>query len=115
MALFNLLRKKPNLETLTLENIDKVKELGKTDFYKVITDKQCKFRFGSTKIDAWKQNVRLDNMPQVMKAVEKFEKGYGKIGYYKGHIEKIKRAYESKNYEDFQQEVGELLVSINWE
>ena len=100
---------------VTLENIDEVEDLHRTDFYKLITGQECEFRFGSTEIPPWKQNVRPDNMEQVMKAVQKFERRHGADGYYGEHIDRIKEAYNKKNYDKFSQEIGELLVSINWD
>ena len=94
---------------VTLENIDEVEDLHRTDFYKLITGQECEFRFGSTEIPPWKQNVRPDNMAQVMKAVQKFEKWQRENGCYTGHFDRIKKTYENKNYYSFQQEIGELL------
>jgi len=50
-----------------------------------------------------------------MHAVSIFEKSYGGIGYYKGHIRRLKEFYAAKNHPAFQQEMGELLVSIDWD
>ena len=99
----------------TLEDIDGVESLHRTEFYKVITNADCEFNFGSTQVDPWRQNVRPDNMDQVMKAVEKFEKRHGGVGYYQGHVDRIREAYLAKDHETFQQEIGELLVSISWD
>lgn len=100
---------------LTLENISEVESLHRTDFYRLMTGQDPEFSFGSTKLPPWKPQVRPDNMDQVMTAVEKFEKRHGGVGYYGGHCERIREAYTTRNYDAFQQEIAELLVSINWD
>ncbi|MBI2124648.1 hypothetical protein HYT92_02540 [Candidatus Pacearchaeota archaeon] len=100
---------------ISLEGIGKLESLHRTEFYELITGQKCEFRFGSTEIPSWKQNVRPDNMNQVMDAVQKFEKRHGNEGYYRGHVDRIREAFNAKNYDSFQQEIGELLVSIEWD
>ena len=102
-------------DEITLDTIDAVKSLHRTDFYKIITGQDCEFCFGSTEVPPWRQNVRPDNMDQIMKVVEKFEKRHGSVGYYQGHVDRIREAYSKKDYDTFQQEIGELLVSIDWD
>jgi len=98
---------------LTLEGIEEVESLHKTDFYKIITGQECPFNFGSTRVHPWTQNVRQDNMNQIMRAVEKLENCHGRA--YSRHTDTLRQAYEDEDYDTFQQEIGELLVSICWD
>jgi hypothetical protein len=100
---------------VSLESIGNVDSLHKTDFYRLVAGQKCMFRFGSTEIPLLEQNVRPNNMGEIMTAVQKFEKRHGREGYYSGHIEKIREAFRADDYATFRHEIGELLVSIEWD
>jgi len=104
-------------KNITLDTLDGVNSLHKDEFYFLMTGVECPYTFGSTqvKVNSKKKIIREDNMDIVMKAVEKFEKRYESVGYYTGPVERIREAYKQNNFEDFHQEILELLVNINFD
>lgn len=102
---------------ITLDTLDCVESLHKSDFYQLITGMEPPYTFGSTQVefDSKKNVLREENMGKIMTAVEKLEKRYEGVGYYTGPVERIRDAYTQKDFRMFYQEILELLVNINFD
>jgi len=97
---------------VTLDTLDQVESLHRTDFYRVITGgEDPDFGIGVTEVHPFKERV-IKNKEKIMKAIKLFEKRHGNIGYYKTHIKEAKEAYKENNYKAFQESVGNILVDI---
>lgn len=101
-------------KNITLDTLDVVESLHKSEFYFLMTGKEVSYAINSTEVpvDPKKHIIREDNMDIVMKAVNKFEKRYSDVGYYTGPVERIREFYKQNNFEEFHQEILELLVNI---
>ena len=97
---------------LTLDNLEDIESLHRTDFYKLITGvEEIPFGVATTAIDPFRNRVTYENMNQFMQAINLFEKRHGGE-YYQGDIEKAKLAYKRKDLDAFQDALGEILVDI---
>ena len=100
-------------EKVTLDTIDEVRSLHRTDFFRLLTGEEFNADFGSTEVPPLDKTVRRDNMDVIMKVVDKFGNRHGQDGYYDHHMQTIREAYIAHDYESFRHEIAELLVIID--